>query len=102
MQDRGRAQWSFGRLLDWHFINGTRRGDVGKPWTTKTFADAVGLSERTIRYWLRDDHLPQDTWTIEDRLFGSDVSRCTAWRFELREALARRRAAGRNGTRWAG
>jgi tetratricopeptide (TPR) repeat protein len=35
--------------------------------------------------------------TIEERLFGSDVSSCTVWRFELREALARSRAAGRNG-----
>jgi hypothetical protein len=46
--------------------------------------------------------LPDLALTIEDRLFGSDISRCTVWRFELREALARRRAAGRNGTRWAG
>jgi tetratricopeptide (TPR) repeat protein len=97
MPDSGRARWSFGRLLDWHFIRGTRRGDVGKPWTTKTFADAIGLSDRTVRYWLRDEHLPQDTLTIEDRLFGSDVSSCTVWRFELREALARSRAADRNG-----
>jgi tetratricopeptide (TPR) repeat protein len=97
MLDSGRARWSFGRLLDWHFIRGTRRGDVGKPWTTKTFADAVGLSDRAVRYWLRDEHLPQDTLTIEDRLFGSDVSGSMAWRLELREALARSRAAGRNG-----
>jgi hypothetical protein len=39
-------QWSFGRLLDWHFIHGTRHGDVGKPWTTKTFANAVGRGDR--------------------------------------------------------
>jgi tetratricopeptide (TPR) repeat protein len=97
MLDGGRARWSFGRLLDWHFIRGTRHGDVGKPWTTKTFADAVGLGERTVRYWLRDEHLPQDTLTIEDRLFGSNFFSYTAWRFELREALARSRAAGRNG-----
>jgi hypothetical protein len=57
MLDSGRARWSFGRLLDWHFIHGTRRGDIGKPWTTKTFADAVGLGDRTVRYWLRDEHL---------------------------------------------
>jgi hypothetical protein len=96
MHDSGR-RWSFGRLLDWHFVHGTRRGNVGKPWTTKTFTDAVGLADRAVRYWLRDEHLPQDTLTIEDRLLGSDVSRCTVWRFELREALARSRAAGRNG-----
>jgi tetratricopeptide (TPR) repeat protein len=97
MLDSGRARWSFGRLLDWHFIRGTRGGDVGKPWTTKTFADAVGLGDRTVRYWLRDEYLPPDTLTIEDRLFGSDFSSCTVWRFELREALARSRAARRNG-----
>jgi hypothetical protein len=55
------------------------------------------LGEQTVRYWLRGEHLPQDTLTIEDRLFGSDFSSCTVWRFELREALARSRAAGRNG-----
>jgi tetratricopeptide (TPR) repeat protein len=97
MLDSGRARWSFGRLLDWHFIHGTRRGNAGERWTTKTFADAVGLGDRAVRYWLRDEHLPQDTLTIEDRLFGSDFSSCTVWRFELREALARSRAAGRNG-----
>jgi hypothetical protein len=53
MLDSGRARWNFGRLLDWHFIHGTRRGDVGKPWTTKTFVDAVGLGDRTVRYRLR-------------------------------------------------
>jgi hypothetical protein len=96
MLDSDRARWSFGRLLDWHFVHGTRRGDIGKPWTAKTFADAVGLGDRTVRYWLRDEHLPQDTLTIEERLFGSDVSRCTMWRLELREALARSRAADRH------
>src|SRR5262249_19178509 len=27
---------------------GTRRADVGKLWTTKTFVDAVGLGDRTV------------------------------------------------------
>jgi hypothetical protein len=25
---RLRVRWSFGRLLDWHFIHGTRHGDL--------------------------------------------------------------------------
>jgi hypothetical protein len=51
MLDSGRARWSFGRLLDWHFIRGTRRGDVRKPWTTKTFADAVVARRRKSIPW---------------------------------------------------
>jgi hypothetical protein len=72
--------------LAFHPWNAPRRRWEAR--TTKTFADAaVGLSVRTVRYWLRDEHLPQDTLTIEDRLFGSNFSSCTVWRFEHWEAL---------------
>jgi hypothetical protein len=40
-----RARWSFGCLLDWHLIHGTRNGDVGRPWTTNTlFQPAVVIA----------------------------------------------------------
>jgi hypothetical protein len=78
-----------------HFIHGTRRGDVGKRLTPRAFTDAVGVNERTVRYWLRDEHLPKNTFAIEDRLFGYDFSTCTAGRFQLREALAQSRSKQR-------
>jgi hypothetical protein len=41
MLDGDHAQSSFGRPLDWHVIHEAHGSDVGKPWTTKTFADTV-------------------------------------------------------------
>jgi tetratricopeptide (TPR) repeat protein len=53
----------------------------------KEFASAVGLGDRTIRYWLNDQHLPPEIETIEGVLFGKDA--CYAeWRLELRRAHA--------------
>src|SRR5262245_31623993 len=87
-----RARWTFGQLLDWHLLRGTRPGGKidhpGRKWSAKAFADAVGFADRTIRYWLRNEHLPPETETIERVLFGNDA--CHAeWRLELRQAHAR-------------
>src|SRR5262245_11962469 len=87
-----RARWTFGQLLDWHLLRGTRPGGridhPGRKWSAKAFADAVGFADRTIRYWLRNEHLPPETETIERVLFGNDA--CYAeWRLELRHAHAR-------------
>jgi tetratricopeptide (TPR) repeat protein len=58
----------------------------------KAFADAVALGDRTIRYWLRNEHLPPEIETIERVLFRDDA--CYAeWRLELREAHRRSWAA---------
>jgi tetratricopeptide (TPR) repeat protein len=78
-------------LLDWHLRRGTRPGGEidhpGRQWGVKEFAGAVGLGDRTIRYWLNDQHLPPEIETIERVLFGKDV--CYAeWRLELRRAHA--------------
>jgi hypothetical protein len=87
-----RAQWSFGQLITWHLMRGTRPGGTlgipGRRWSNSAFADATGLNDRTIRYWLRDQHLPPETETIERILFGNDI--CYAeWRLELRNAQER-------------
>jgi len=92
-----RAQWSFGRLLEWHLMRGTRPGGKldhpGRKWSVRAFADAVAHSDRTIRFWLRDQHLPPEIETIERVLFRDDA--CYGeWRLELREA--RRRGAARD------
>ena len=53
----------------------------------KDFAGSVGPGDRTIRYWLNDEHLPPEVETIERVLFGGDA--CYAdWRLELRHAHA--------------
>jgi hypothetical protein len=87
-----RTGWSFGQLLAWHFLRGTRPGgkvdQPGRTWSAKSFADAVGVGDRTIRYWLRDEHLPPEIETIERLLFGNDAC-YDDWRLELRQAHAR-------------
>jgi hypothetical protein len=46
MPDGSRVPWSFGRLLDWHFVHGMRRSDVRKLRTAKTpLAWASGPSD---------------------------------------------------------
>src|SRR5258708_39256178 len=86
-----RAQWTFGRLLDWHLRRGTRPGGridrPGRSWTAKAFADAIGVGDRTVRYWLRNEHLPPEVETIERILFGKDPD-YPEWRLELRQARA--------------
>jgi hypothetical protein len=88
-QSLDRAQWTFGRLLDWHLLRGTRPGGridhPGRKWSAKAFADAVGLGDRTIRYWLKNEHLPPEIETIERVLFGNDAG-YAEWRLELRHA----------------
>jgi tetratricopeptide (TPR) repeat protein len=78
-------------LLGWHLRRGTRPGGridhPGRQWGVKELASAVGLGDRTIRYWLNDQHLPPEIETIEGVLFGRDA--CYAeWRLELRRARA--------------
>jgi tetratricopeptide (TPR) repeat protein len=86
-----RMGWSFGQLLAWHFLRGTRPGgkvdQPGRKWSTKAFADAVGVGDRTIRYWLRNEHLPPEIETVERLLFGNDTC-YDDWRLELRQAHA--------------
>ena len=91
-----RTRWTFGQLLGWHLLRGTRPGGKidhpGRKWSAKAFADAVGFGDRTVRYWLRNEHLPPETETIERVLFSNDA--CYAeWRLELRHAHARSWAA---------
>jgi transcriptional regulator with XRE-family HTH domain len=98
-----RDQWTFGRLLKWHFLRGTRPGGnidyPGRKWTAKVFAEKVGVGDRTIRYWLRNEHLPPDTETIERVLFGNieavkGTDTYAEWRLELRQAHDKSSAKG--------
>jgi hypothetical protein len=95
-QPNDRSQWSFGRLLGWHLRRGTRPGGKidrpGKQWGIKEFAVAVGLGDRAIRYWLRNEHLPPEIETIERVVFGSEAF-YSEWRLELRKAHGKGRYA---------
>jgi len=89
---------SFGQLLRWHFLRGTRpAGKIdhpGRKWTVKVFAEKLGVRDRTVRYWLRNEHLPPDIETIERVLFGNietikGADIYAEWRLELRQAHAK-------------
>ncbi|PWB82933.1 MAG: hypothetical protein C3F11_09345 [Methylocystaceae bacterium] len=84
-----RSEWNFGRLLAWHLLRGTRPGGTtdrpGRRWSAKALADGVGVNDRTVRYWLKNEHLPPEIETVERLLFGSD-ERYAEWRLELRNA----------------
>ena len=58
---------------------------IGRRWTEKEFADAVGVDQRAVRYWLSDQKVPQEMLSIERVLFG-DNERYDTWRKELRAA----------------
>lgn len=94
MPDSDRAQWSFGRLLQWHFDLGTRGGKTGgAPWVAKNFADKIDKNVRTVRNWVKDKYPPQDIRLIERILFGDPRradAQCEALRLELRTAFARK------------
>jgi tetratricopeptide (TPR) repeat protein len=85
-----RAEWTFGHLISWHFERGTRPGGsldrAGRSWTSKTFAGALGYSDRTVRYWLTGEIAPGDLETVELKLFGTD-DQYSEWRLELRRAF---------------
>jgi class 3 adenylate cyclase len=87
-----RAGSSFGQLLGWHLLRGTRPGAgknrAGRRWGSKKFAAAVGVSDRTVRFWLKDQHLPPEIETIERVLFGRGTSSHPQWRLALRHAHA--------------
>jgi tetratricopeptide (TPR) repeat protein len=93
-----RAPKSFGQLLGWHLLRGSRpsggKYGAGRRWGKKEFAATIGVSDRTVRFWLQNRHLPPEVETVERVLFGEDPSNCTELRLELRhahEAAARRR-----------
>jgi tetratricopeptide (TPR) repeat protein len=96
---------TLGPLLRWHLRMGTRpRGRLGRlerAWTAKSFADATGVHDKSVRNWLRDETVPADLETIETALFGDASGRyseeyldaCT----ELRNAHERTRLLLRGG-----
>ena len=91
-----RADCSFGDLVYWHlFVHGTRPdGDpsakIGRLWGLKDASAKLGISERALRYWLADKHLPDSITALERVIFG-DSRLFDDWRLELVEALRKTR-----------
>jgi tetratricopeptide (TPR) repeat protein/transcriptional regulator with XRE-family HTH domain len=94
-----RAHLRFGDLLKRHLAWGTWPGgttkEPGRRWTAKSLAAKIGVSDRTVRYWLNNRHLPPEIETIERVLFGKNAC-YAAWRYELRQAYERRGAGVNN------
>jgi hypothetical protein len=93
-----RADCSFGDLVYWHlFSYGTRpdgnpSAKMGRVWELKRASGALGISERALRYWINDKHLPDSTSTLERVIFGNSPL-FDDWRLELVEALRKTRLA---------
>jgi hypothetical protein len=91
-----RADCSFGDLVYWHlFSYGTRpdgnpSAKMGRVWELKRASDALGVSDRTLRYWINDKHLPDGTSGLERAIFGNSAL-FDDWRLELVEALRKTR-----------
>ncbi len=95
---KDRSDYSFGDLVYWHlFKYGTRPAgdpadDVGRPWRMGKICAAIGVKERTVRYWIGDEHLPDDISRLCTALFG-DNKRWDKARLELQEKLEKGWAA---------
>jgi hypothetical protein len=91
-----RGDCSFGDLVYWHFFeHGTRPdGDpsvkIGRLWGLKDASAKLGISERALRYWLADKHLPDSIAPLERVLFGNSPV-FDDWRLELVGALRKTR-----------
>src|SRR5687767_14256842 len=91
---------SFGQCLRFLlFTHGTRpEGSptkLGKIWTQADFARALGVSDRTVRYWLNDEKAPVDFPSLQRVLFGTNEA-FDSWVIPLR--IAYRRAKDREAT----
>lgn len=82
---------SFGKLLDWFMLRGIRpMGDErqGSPWGVKEFADKVKRSDRQVKNWLQDKHVPEELNSIEAALFGRNQKNYPRFRQILRDCHA--------------
>lgn len=89
---RSNGDATFGTLLSRYLDIGMRPfgvKDIASPrWHNKAFAEAAGVTSRTVRNWRNDLVRPADLETIERLLFGSDPELQTA-RLALRTTFAR-------------
>jgi hypothetical protein len=91
------AMQAFAAALSRHLDRGTRAKVEfdGEPWAIKEFAGAVGVSDRTVRAWLKGEYAPNDLRSIVRELFG-DNEKCRADRNELRTLYRLSKGSGLN------
>jgi len=87
-----RADYTFGHLVRWHlFEYGTRpdgepSAEIGRTWKMKAICEKLQRTDRTIRDWMNNEHLPDDIVDLSMALFGNSP-RWNGARIELEEAL---------------
>ncbi len=92
-----RADYSFGDLVYWHlFKHGTRpAGDpsdaIGRVWEPEAICTLLGITDRTLRNWIFDRHLPDSIVDLSRELFD-DNKRWDQARLELHDRLESTRA----------
>ncbi|MEI9803510.1 MAG: hypothetical protein WDN48_02305 [Pseudolabrys sp.] len=85
-----RADFTYGDLVYWHLIQyGTRpNGDpsaaAGRPWQIKRVAGEIGIEEKTIRNWINDKNLPDESGPLAKVIFG-DNPKWDTHRLELQQ-----------------
>jgi hypothetical protein len=93
-----RADYTFGDLVYWHLFRfGTRpTGDpsakVGRVWEPEAICTLLDITDRTLRNWLFDRHLPDSIVDLSRELFG-DNKQWDEARLELQERLENMRAS---------
>jgi len=85
----------FAAVLRWYLDEGAQNGRLGNTWGIKDFAYAVGVSDRAVRGWLKEDLPHRDKIEIIARkFFGSnpqahvDHRRCLMDAYRRTEAKA--------------
>jgi hypothetical protein len=93
-----RPDYSFGDLVYWHLFKfGTRpsidpSATVGRVWEGDAICTLLGITDRTLRNWIFDRHLPDSIVDLCRELFGDNKSWDHA-RLELQERLEQARAS---------
>jgi hypothetical protein len=95
-----RADYSFGDLVYWHLFKygtrptGTPASKAGRLWEPEAICGLLEITDRTLRNWLFDRHLPDSIVDLTRELFGENPLWDDA-RLELQERLERTRAQKR-------
>ena len=91
--------YSFGDLVYWHLFKYGTQPDVppsakmGRVWKLEKVTAKLDITDRTLRNWINDRHLPDDIIDLANLLFGNNAAHdaARAWLQEkLDQARARR------------
>ena len=79
---------TFGELVKWHRLHGTRPDGLEERWLQKKLGEACGSGDRTVRSWEQNEHFPPSILQLCRALFGKNT-RYTCWQTDLQNAHAR-------------